>query len=557
MNFKCVVNQKSFVIILSAIVVCFLFFAGSDLYSTFARKTNQKLISNAFELFDENPDADVPSALTPILERTGLSPFQKYQLYARLSEAYFQSGKMDDFLEVIGYALFYSSFCKQIEETVYFYALLAQYYLELGADKSGYEMILNARLERNFYSLENPVIQSQALHAYGRFLLYESDFEDAIKAQNQMEENAKILEESKDPLAKDKMRCSLAFKAYIMMCQGNTEQSYQLAKDVYEKYFNPEEKLSHFTVYDFLLPIIWVKTHWAIRNHYYERAIEFNHEYGRLTRKYNFIMKKTSLSKELLFALPYSMVDERNQLSTEIALDTDMLSQTFLENFTGLTGEKLSNVMQNLRYTTELEASRRAIHRNIALNLMVFLFFILIIFVVYSEIQIDGLTKLRNRRALNMKIGHLSTSGKKYSAIMIDIDNFKKLNDTYGHDFGDEVLRGVAQILLNAENKYIKSYRYGGEEMVVIMEHYDFERSVRLSESLRNEISIKKWRKDVHVTASFGLGFEMQDTLKEADENMYVAKQKGKNFTAYKKDGKQYLAERRLDIRNYVPDRKS
>ena len=72
---------------------------------------------------------------------------------------------------------------------------------------------------------------------------------------------------------------------------------------------------------------------------------------------------------------------------------------------------------------------------------------------------------------------------------------------------------------------------------------------------MRNDIAQLKWSKDIQVTASVGLGFEMPDSLKEADENMYVAKQKGKNFTAYRKNGKQYLAERRLDIREEMPDK--
>ena len=85
---------------------------------------------------------------------------------------------------------------------------------------------------------------------------------------------------------------------------------------------------------------------------------------------------------------------------------------------------------------------------------------------------------------------------------MIDIDNFKKLNDGFGHDFGDEVLRGVAQLLLSNEGRNAKCYRYGGEEMVIILEHFDLERAVRFSEHVRTEISGLKWRKDVHVTAN-------------------------------------------------------
>ena len=266
-------------------------------------------------------------------------------------------------------------------------------------------------------------------------------------------------------------------------------------------------------------------------------------------------MKTAALSKDLMFALPVSMVSEREKLFSELAQSNDLLAQKFLAEYTGLTGEKLNGVIENLKYTTEREAIKKRTLQSVFFLILIFCVFALALFVIYSETQIDGLTKLRNRRALNIRVGKLASARKKYSAIMIDIDNFKKLNDGFGHDFGDEVLRGVAQVLVKAEGRNVRCYRYGGEEMVVILEHFSLEQAVKFSEHIRMEIASLKWRKDVHVTASFGLGFEMPDSIKEADENMYVAKQKGKNFTAYKKDGKQYLAERRLDIRNPMPDK--
>jgi len=91
--------------------------------------------------------------------------------------------------------------------------------------------------------------------------------------------------------------------------------------------------------------------------------------------------------------------------------------------------------------------------------------------------------------------------------------------------------------------------------MVIMLEHFDIDHAVRFCEHIRTEISLLKWRNDVHVTASLGLGFETANCKKEADENMYIAKQKGKKLTAYKRNGKQFLAERRLDIRNSMPDK--
>ena len=138
---------------------------------------------------------------------------------------------------------------------------------------------------------------------------------------------------------------------------------------------------------------------------------------------------------------------------------------------------------------------------------------------------------------------------------MIDVDNFKKLNDTMGHEYGDYVLRGIAGILLLNENRNAKCYRYGGEEMVVITEHMSQDQTVRLAEKIRAEIASSKWERETFVSASLGVGCQMPEPIKEADSNMYTAKQKGKNFTAYTKNGKTFLAERRLDIRNEIPSK--
>ena len=468
---------------------------------------------------------------------------------------YFEQEKLDDFLDSIGYAIFYNESVGNTEEEIYLYSLLSQYYLEIGADKSGFETILHGRRLKNFYKIQNIEIRSQALHAYGRFLLFESDFEDALKAEKQLEDDANVLLQENHLNATHYLRRALAFKAYVMMMQGKTEDSYELACEIFEKYYDKNEDFSHITTYDFLLPIYWIRTEWAIRNRDYEQAIVFCKEYGKLCKKYNFRMNALSLSKELMFALPEAMSAEREKLFRETALDADFLAQNFLDYYTDSTDEKLFAVIENLKYKEEKNSLKNQLIHNLLIVLIMLVAFLLILISVYSETQTDGLTKLRNRRALNIRLGKLASSGKKYSAIMIDIDNFKKLNDNFGHDFGDEVLRGVAVCLISKESKNVKCYRYGGEEMVVILEHFNLEQAVRFSENVRTEISSMKWKNDVHVTASFGLGFEMPDSLKEADENMYVAKQKGKNFTAYKKDGKQYLAERRLDIRNPMPDK--
>ena len=533
---------------------CIVLFAVSKTLLKLREYHNQRKIEKVMTNITYNLGEDKISQIQKLLELKSLTIEQNAEIYSNLAISFYTSNKIEEYLKTVGYAIFFNEQAEKTETLVHLYSLLAQYYLELGADNAGYDTILKARRIKNFYSIKDPLIQSVALHSYARFLIYESDFEDAMKAQAQMEEDAAILKTKNEVLGNLLLSTALAFKSYIMLMQGKTEEAYTLACEVYENFENSHD-ITHTSVYDVCFPVCFVKTQWAIRNHQYEKAIEFNREYGNYAKKFNFMMKKVNNSKELMFALPDSMAKERTKLFNELALDTDFLAQTYLNNYTDTNAEKLSSVIENLRHDSMQKISRTRTFRFIFVDVMIMFALILIISLIYNQTQVDGLTHLRNRRALNTRIGKLASGGRKYSAIMIDIDNFKKLNDNFGHDFGDEVLRGVASVLIKNEAHNTKAYRYGGEEMVIILEHFDLERAVRFSEHIRNEISAMKWQKDVHVTASFGLGFEMPDSLKEADENMYVAKQKGKNFTAYKKNGKQYLAERRLDIRNPMPDK--
>ncbi len=552
MNLKRVINRNLYVVVISLMALTVLLFTGSKLFVKLRQVHHDKVIARNFDDFINGPDYE--EKINNLLKYNSLSLMQKSQLYNILVQRYYTEGRMQEFLDTTGYALFYSEKTGLFEEAVNVYALLAQYYFEIGADSSGFDVILTGRRLRNFYSITNPVYRSQALHAYGRFLVYESDYDSAYKAVKQMENDAKLISETDEYLGNHYMRRALALKSYILLKQGKIQGAASLANVVYEQYYNKDEVQNHIFVYDFLLPVLLVKTQCALIRQDYKDAIEYNKEYGKWAKKFNFIMKKVSLEKDVLFALPLNMVEERDEIFKTISFDTDYLSQSFLDNYTGITGESLQSVLELLEYTLQRQSSIKHVYESFCIILFVFLFFFLILLRVYDETQTDGLTKLRNRRSLSNRLIQFASAGKNYSAIMIDIDNFKKLNDTYGHDFGDEVLRGVSNVLIKAEAHNVHCYRYGGEELAVILDHFDLEHAVRLSEYLRHEISSLKWPNNVHVTASFGVGFNKADAIKEADENMYIAKQKGKNFTAYRKDGIQYLAERRLDIRNPIPD---
>ncbi|GAB6072389.1 GGDEF domain-containing protein [Venenivibrio stagnispumantis] len=162
--------------------------------------------------------------------------------------------------------------------------------------------------------------------------------------------------------------------------------------------------------------------------------------------------------------------------------------------------------------------------------------------VVVKEYSTDPLTGVLTRRNLepillkHIEIANLTKT--PISIIMVDIDHFKKINDTYGHIVGDIVLKEVANTLKSNIRKSDYIFRYGGEEFLILLPHTTKEEAINIAEKLRKEIKnnvIKYEDKEIKVTASFGVE-EIKDTTKtikdllnQADINLYKAKTSGRD----------------------------
>ena len=169
---------------------------------------------------------------------------------------------------------------------------------------------------------------------------------------------------------------------------------------------------------------------------------------------------------------------------------------------------------------------------------------------LYSQIQrlaaIDSLTGLLNRRRLTEAIDETYLKTKRYDRvagiIMIDVDHFKKVNDTYGHDIGDKVLRSIAKVFTEKLRDCDVIGRFGGEEFVILLPETSLEGTGILAERLREAIEALEIRIPeggcFGVTASFGVAVIRADdpshetVLKRADKALYQAKQSGRNRVA-------------------------
>ncbi len=161
-----------------------------------------------------------------------------------------------------------------------------------------------------------------------------------------------------------------------------------------------------------------------------------------------------------------------------------------------------------------------------------------------SKVILDPLTGLYNRRLLESSIDQqLEKSGKReLSVMMIDIDNFKHINDTYGHQFGDDVIKNVSFAIKEELHEGAIAVRYGGEEFCVIFPRKSKEEATQIAEKIRKKIAARKFsyvNQVTHFTVSIGVASSKPDQLSAsrslidgADRALYKAKHNGKNQVA-------------------------
>jgi len=185
---------------------------------------------------------------------------------------------------------------------------------------------------------------------------------------------------------------------------------------------------------------------------------------------------------------------------------------------------------------------------------------------LYRQVKIqadrDGLTKIGNRRSFEERLAAEAARHGRYelplSLILVDVDHFKAVNDTHGHQAGDAVLRELAALLGEGLRSSDYPARYGGEEFAVILPHTSSQQATLLAERLRQRVADRVFRAGasapgLSVTVSAGVasllpGATAQDLVLLADQALYLAKDGGRNRVVVAGPASAALAEADLEL---------
>lgn len=169
----------------------------------------------------------------------------------------------------------------------------------------------------------------------------------------------------------------------------------------------------------------------------------------------------------------------------------------------------------------------------------------------YEEIHrmaiTDGLTQISNKRYLveflEREISRARRHHRSLSILILDIDHFKNINDTYGHLIGDSILKGLASLISQRMRKEELFSRFGGEEFIAVLPETPLESAVKFAEIIRTMVAQHKFiieKEVIPLTISIGVAeFEenrhrfVDDLINEADKNLYKAKNSGRNKVSW------------------------
>ncbi len=508
---------------------------------------SERLVNLEFNL--DSADKDI-ATINSLLELPHLSDEQNVILYNLLTNMYYINADLENYLSAFGKALYYFKATNNTDGMVNMYSNFAKYLLQNNAYENACQIISKAEEIIPIEAIQDKATRSIAYEMLMEKSLYENNTDKALEYINKSLEDIDLFADDDPYKAMYKQMGQIAL-AKVLFAKGEYSEVRSIISSYETLLENRQTSDMQYLVWEFFMPVYSLKTQLALLDNDFSAALDNYGIYSEYCDYYNYPAKKIELAELMLLQLPSSYDAEINSIRKEIPVQYEKLTDFYVKQFSNIA---INSFEKTVTYLEQTINSQTKLHRQI--TRFVFAFFViflmlLLISILVNEAQIDSITKLPGRQSMNNRIASLQKKEKPYTVIKIDMDNFRKINNTFGVEGGDEILHKIANLLVSFSTKDSYCYRFGGEAFVIIIRNCNIVKNVHYAESIRSEIASLELADKTKITASLGVGFssETDKVLETADANVFYAKQHGKNFTAFTTGGKIQLAEQRLGIR--------
>ncbi|MCR4807115.1 MAG: GGDEF domain-containing protein [Lachnospiraceae bacterium] len=479
--------------------------------------------------------------LNGLLELSYISDADKGHVYERLAQIYKFRNDTLLFYHTLGNALYYLERGGNKSVAVNIYEDIANYYITDNNFPQAEKILATAYEVCPIEDIPDKQVKSYALRMQAIVLRHDGDTGGARKCIN---ESSDIARECSDTFWYESyLAINSTVLAGIAMDEGSTDEAQGILDEYKGSDFFTTQIYADIMTRDFVLPYYDVACRLAAARGDMEALKGYIASCGKASEKYGFEKKELSVILDLLeggYDLPDDMRDELKDRTLDIY---EVITRVQSDEYAAMINSPLENGIreQEELYRKELE------HRKMV---KIYVIVILITIAIISSLTIfiirtltDPLTAIGNRRALDQYLHLMAATGRDIHAVMMDVDNFKKVNDTHGHDQGDIVLKRLGALLKQMRTRNIMSFRYGGEEFVMIIKNLDQDAVLRLVENIRKDVGWQTWDFPGRVTVSIGVaaGRSNMETVRQADECMYFSKTHGKNAVAYELNGEKTL----------------
>ncbi len=536
---------------LAAIIITLVLVLGQVAYYVFVyfeKKSNHAkvldMVDNVLTYEPEELDAQL-ELIHEWINNKHLASGDLGRLYERASLIYQQRGEEMSYYRYLGYALYYLEKSDEKDYTVNIYLDLANFFLNNFAYDRSQEMLDAARTVREFDKIENAQVKSYAYRMQG---ILQTAAEEYDAAEESINKALEVAENSDTGTFEDSyIAITDASLAMLYAKSGRYEESRAIIEKHKDSPYFTQEVYRVVLLRDFVIPYHETKCYLSVAEIWDDYA-------GVMTDE---IRKKTNESKEIIDEFINVCEEngyEKHELNTLLVLENDFpamdgeiqeqLHQHFDRLYTKLfeaQNSEYAHIINSQLIDSKIEMAaivngkKEKTYKNFIGSCLFLALMVIIIglTVLIMRSRVDGLSLLFTRKTFNSHLEKAKKSGNIYTIIMMDIDDFKHVNDTYGHPEGDKVIERVGEILLGMRPTNVHFYRYGGEEMAGLLLKDAAGLGEKMAEDIRASMESQKWSfdPDIKITLSLGVasGSGSSDVVKMADENLYKSKQSGKN----------------------------